>query len=230
MSRFGWSYPPGAANDPFAPYNQTEDWSMDCEEIETVLRNHDTGRWDWEKITCCLTGKDADLEPWGDQGIELGSCDEDGVNFTVHGYKTFAGDDVCMNTTPEQDEDEGFWEKARGAFLDQAQEVVCGCNSAGEWTGDDWGMTFEEDGFVNWVLKDDDTTVDYEETALAVIKKAEEMLSPWEEEMRLADDIMSALAGWHTWDKDKGEYVKCQPGKPGPEAVWNFLNEETNDE
>lgn len=25
MSIFGWSYPPGAANDPFAPYNQTDD-------------------------------------------------------------------------------------------------------------------------------------------------------------------------------------------------------------
>lgn len=24
MSKFGWSYPAGAANDPFAPYNQTE--------------------------------------------------------------------------------------------------------------------------------------------------------------------------------------------------------------
>ena len=24
MGLFGWSYPPGAANDPFAPYNQTD--------------------------------------------------------------------------------------------------------------------------------------------------------------------------------------------------------------
>ena len=24
MSKFGWSYPPGAANDPNAPYNQTD--------------------------------------------------------------------------------------------------------------------------------------------------------------------------------------------------------------
>lgn len=25
MSTFGWSYPPGAASDPFAPYNQIDD-------------------------------------------------------------------------------------------------------------------------------------------------------------------------------------------------------------
>ena len=25
MGIFGWSYPPGAANDPYAPYNQTDD-------------------------------------------------------------------------------------------------------------------------------------------------------------------------------------------------------------
>jgi len=26
---FGWSYPPGAANDPNAPYNQDEGWTED---------------------------------------------------------------------------------------------------------------------------------------------------------------------------------------------------------
>lgn len=37
MSKFGWSYPAGAANDPFAPYNQTDvpcsmcgQWPDDC--------------------------------------------------------------------------------------------------------------------------------------------------------------------------------------------------------
>jgi len=29
MGLFGWSYPPGAASDPFAPYNQ-EDWCEVC--------------------------------------------------------------------------------------------------------------------------------------------------------------------------------------------------------
>ena len=37
MGKFGWSYPPGAANDPYAPYNQTDEpcaicgkWPDDC--------------------------------------------------------------------------------------------------------------------------------------------------------------------------------------------------------
>lgn len=31
MSLFGWSYPPGAASDPFAPYNQVDDYCERCE-------------------------------------------------------------------------------------------------------------------------------------------------------------------------------------------------------
>lgn len=34
MSKFGWSYPPGAASDPYAPYNQSEAPCAICGEFE----------------------------------------------------------------------------------------------------------------------------------------------------------------------------------------------------
>ncbi len=34
MSGFGWSYPPGAEDDPSAPYNQTDEPCSECGEWE----------------------------------------------------------------------------------------------------------------------------------------------------------------------------------------------------
>lgn len=34
---FGWDYPPGAASDPNAPYNQTDDMTPESEHVEEVL-------------------------------------------------------------------------------------------------------------------------------------------------------------------------------------------------
>ena len=37
-SIFGWSYPPGAASDPYAPYNEREEESMDKVELIKFLK------------------------------------------------------------------------------------------------------------------------------------------------------------------------------------------------
>ena len=48
MSKFGWSYPPGAAGDPYAPYNQVED-DMHCGVCGADLPEYpeeDTPEWE----------------------------------------------------------------------------------------------------------------------------------------------------------------------------------------
>lgn len=42
MGKFGWSYPPGAANDPHAPYNEEYyDDSVAWENMLTVVRHEE---------------------------------------------------------------------------------------------------------------------------------------------------------------------------------------------
>lgn len=54
MPNFGWDYPPGAANDPYAPYNAVECPEPDCEwegprtEIEDHLAEEHDIEPDWE--------------------------------------------------------------------------------------------------------------------------------------------------------------------------------------
>lgn len=222
MSRFGWSYPPGAANDPFAPYNQQEDYTMDCDELRDALKGHDTGRWEWEKIDCTLTGKDADLEPWGDQGIEVVSCDDEGVKCVAHILKTFAGTDVCLNLEPEiANGPDARIHDCHEAYMEQAQEVVAGCDVPGEWDGDDWVMADKVDFAVEWSWADEaDGVPDYEATAAAVVAKATEVLADVEQELVLADQILDRLAGWTDGEDENGEPIRCKAGEPGSAAAW----------
>jgi len=224
MSIFGWSYPPGAADDPNAPYNQdSEDWGLDLAEVRTELKALSTGRWEWDKIDCCMTGKDADLEPWGDQGIELVSADEDKITCMARIMKTFAGDDVCLNTpwdlAPEA-ERERLEERAVSQYLDAAQEIVCGCSVPGEWDGDSWVMSEAVEFSVPWVMSGDGVTPDYAATARSAALAADSALEPVVAELKLADDAMNLLAGWSTLSAD-GSIIKTTAGNPGPEAAWS---------
>jgi hypothetical protein len=48
MGKFGWSYPPGAANDPHAPYNQSEDpsWYVTAtRNAESIFRYFGAKNW-----------------------------------------------------------------------------------------------------------------------------------------------------------------------------------------
>ena len=219
MGVFGWSYPPGAANDPNAPYNQDADWGLDMEELRKALEAHDTGKWDWEKIQCCLTGKDADLEPWGQQGIELVSCDDDKIECIAHIYATEAGTDICLNLEPEIEEDDARMERIHEAYLEQAQEVVCGCSVPGEWDGDSWALGTSEAFSVPWVM--DGTDVDYEETAQRVVDAAKEALRPYEDELVRCSETLNILAGWMEPGENGDAPTNCAAGKPGKYAVWH---------
>ena len=161
-----------------------------------------------------MTSKDADLEPWGQQGIEILSCDDGGVKCIAHIGKTFSGSDVCLNLPEDLERDEDTRYAAVEAYLDQAYEVVCGCGLAGEWSGDDWWLCDNVEFSVDWVMNDD--TPDYAETAKKIVKTALNKLAPLEEELQLADQLLDQLAGWKT-GKD---YAHCDAGQPGPEAAW----------
>jgi len=185
----------GFANDEFGDL---------CEDIKAELRKQNDGRWEWEQIDYCFTGKDADLEPWGDQGVEVVRCDDDGVHCCAHIGKTFVGDDVCLNLQPEIENDDEAWEKAREAYLDQAQEIVAGCAVAVEFT-------------VPWENDDDDPDLDA--LTKAIIAEAEKALAPLEQDLAGADEALEMLAGWKTYDEN-GDLVHCPEGQPGPEAAW----------
>jgi hypothetical protein len=189
--------------------------------IKQALKASDTGRWDYDKIDACLTGKDADLEPWGQQGIEVVSVDDIYVHCLARFGKTFAGTDVCLNTpTDISDDDEDWLDMARDRYLDAANEVVSGCGLAGEWTGDDWYMSEAMMFETEW-KRDPEGEIDYKATAVAIVEDFSEMMKPVEDELILAGKILDMLAGWKTIDPETKEVVRCPEGQPGPEAAWN---------
>jgi len=218
MSIFGWSYPPGAAGDPNAPYNQDADFGLDCDALRDALVAFDTKRWDWEKIDCCLTGKDADLEPWGQQGIELLSCDDEKIHCAAHILKTWAGVDVCLNLEDDREWSDEDISDAVEAYLEQAQEVVCGCSMPGEWDGDSWVMSDWIEFTVPWVMNGDDP--DYEATAQEVVDDAYEALRGHEESLLRADNILNVLSGWADFVDGSEQLVPCEAGKPGQGKAW----------
>lgn len=238
MGIFGWSYPPGAASDPQAPYNQTEDdWSMDLAALDSELKKLSTGRWEWDQIACCWTGKDADLEDHGHQGLSLTVCDEDTVHGLAHILVTVAGTDVCLNTPWDDAPDEvrtDLEEKALKLYLDQAENMVCGCSLPGEWDGDSWILADSAPFDVDWVMKGDGCTPDYEETAVRALEAAQKAIAPLSKEATLLGETLSMLAGWTTTsEKDinaVGAVLRCSAGKPGPFCSWADLMKEDGEE
>lgn len=200
--------------------------------LKTALEKECTGRWDWDRITSCWTSKDSDLEPWGYQGLELTSVVFTGktidsgdlmAQIMVHGGKTFAGTDICMNI-PDDLEDR-ILEQLREHYLEQAQEVMIGCNSEGSWDGDSWYMTYKNKIEVPLIMFEDpendyEYTMNIEESAASCIEAGKADIKSWESEITLADEILNMLAGWSTRDQ-AGNIVSCPANKPGPECVYH---------
>ena len=111
-SMFGWSYPPGAANDPSAPYNQEEE-PLDLREGRTI-KGH--GRGDG------LNGKDADLDASGQNIVTEAWWFSDGV-IRIRGRR------YASIVPPEDATDEQ---------MNIATGLVCDCGYPGEWDGDYW--------------------------------------------------------------------------------------------
>lgn len=181
------------------------------EDIKAAAAKRSTGRWQWEKAHLTITGKDADLEPWGQQAAELVGIRGKTLYCIAHIGKTFAGDDVCLNLTKAQERSTKAFEAARDLYLEQAQEVVCGCGVAGEWSGDDWFMSEA----VPYSVRLRSTA---EDTARAVAAGVERALKPAESELVAAEAILDHLSGW----KDvNGKH--CKEGCPPKGSVSDML-------
>ncbi|MDF1551970.1 MAG: hypothetical protein P1P84_02855 [Deferrisomatales bacterium] len=194
--------------DPDRYLGTAEDWGWD--DMVEALQQHSTHRWDYEPIHCCLTGKDADLESQGQQGIELTGLDDECAQFTVHAGKTFVGADVSLNVD-DSTMTNAEHKAAVASYLEQAQEVVCGIPFGGEWDGDSWYITHEDSCGKVDVVYDDDDAPDYEATAQAIIDEANRMLETWELEIRGADAVLDQIAGWAD---EEGNRLPCVTRNP----------------
>ncbi len=115
MTNFGWSYPAGAANDPYAPYNQTDE-PIDLTEDRTLKGYGRRGHG--------MNGKDADLNYGGQNVVESAFWFEDG-HIEIEGYR-------YASLVPDEE-----WTEAQTAA---AQEMVGWLSYPGDWDGDYWVM------------------------------------------------------------------------------------------
>lgn len=150
--------------------------------------------WNWHQIHICLTGKHADLDPCGQQGIEIVSCDDEGVLIRVHAGKTIAGLGVSLAADYDTDEE---YQAALEEYLAIATEIICDMGYPGEWTGDDWYIRHSESVKVPWVIASDEA-YDYAQTVANCVRAAEVALKEWDAAMLVADDALNAAAGYRT--------------------------------
>ncbi len=211
-----------AHNDYLDPdrHNPPEDYGYDG--LLEALKKRDTGRWSYDEIDCCWTGKYADLDPHGYQGTHLDSVDDMYAYATAHIGKTFAGHDVTLNVPRWVDEEDSgeTYDKVRDIFMEQAQEIVCGCSVPGDWSGDDWFLS-DKVSFKVPVVLTKEGEVDFNATADALVEEGEKALKPIEDELVLADQFMETLAGWATYDKD-GNATHHKEGKPCEGSAWDM--------
>lgn len=183
----------------------------DCySEVMEILKEHDSKRWDYDKIHCCITGKDGDLAPCGQQGIELlgttSSRTEYKAKLRVHVGKTFAGLDVCLNLPNDISDEE--YEQAVDEYLEQAQEVVCSIPGGGYWSGDDWYISDQFDVTVPITLNPEDDTVDKTATWQSICAAYDEAVKDWDNELCTAGNLLDCLAGWKQWNPGTKEYER----------------------
>ncbi len=197
------------------------------EALVKKLKERDSGRWQWDEIDCCWTGKYADLDPWGYQGLHLDSVDDDYAYATAHIGKTFVGDDVTLNVPKWVDEEESLetLDKVRDIYMEQAQEVVCGCNVAGEWDGDSWFMS-DTAKFKVAIKYNKDGEPQLDDVVDALVTEGEKALADIERELVLADEIMNTLAGWTTRRRN-GKKHHHKEGRPCRGSAWWLYQQQT---
>ena len=193
---------------------QAEDYGL--EPVKDALRKRCTRRWRWDAIDCCLTGKYADLEPWGQQGVQLVGLDEDNARFVVHCGATIPGLDACINMPKWAESSDDVQEKVRDVFMSAAQEHVIESGLRGEWDGDSWYMHYSHDLSVPTVVDATSNDTDHEAVAVAIIKAAENHIEKhWEPSLMMLGDQIEILCGWKS---RSGRRLK--DGRPGKESAW----------
>jgi hypothetical protein len=156
----------------------------DLTATKNALKCYDTGHWDYDKIDVCLTGKYADLDPSGYQGFAITGLTDETITLTARIGKTFCADPPDFNDMSESDD-----EILREYYLEQSQEIVCGCNVPGDWSGDDWFLYDSIDATIPIIYDDDE--IDAPAMAAALVSAAEKALNPIADEFILADEIQT---------------------------------------
>lgn len=247
MGAFGWSYPAGAENDPLAPYNQTDDDTLYQDKlrlIEALRTRTEKQLPEREEGThCYLTGKDSDLEPTGQQSIELVAVTErrepclcvtnergeliPGAEWEtgywadgeVTIYATYSGSDVSLNLPPDVTPEEE--EACVQRYLALSESVIPERGST--WDGECWGVVACAGIEVPLVLNPDTDELMVEETVDAIIEAARTALAPLEATFVEMSSKLDVLAGWKTLTPE-GEIVDCPEGQPGPDSAYALLN------
>lgn len=208
-------------NDYLDPERHTNNERIDVyNAVAAKLKERDTGRWQWDEIDCCWTGKYADLDPSGYQGLHLDSVDDEYIYATAHVGKTFVGTDVTLNVPKSVEDNEEVLDAVRDIYMEQAQETVCGCAVAGEWDGDSWFMS-DSAKFKVAIKYNKDGDPDIEAAVDALVSSGEQALAHFERELVLADQIMGQLAGWTTVRRN-GKTHHHKEGRPCRGSAWDF--------
>ena len=160
-------------------------------EVRELLAEYSSNRWDWERIDCCITGKDADLDPCGQQGIEVLRCSDNEAECIAHVGVTIAGLDVALNC------DDAEFEDRREDYLAIAHEIVCDLPGSGFWSGDDWYCS-DEIPFTARLYFNDDDSLDQPKTWDSVRKAFDAAVKNWDEAATAANAALEQAAGWST--------------------------------
>jgi len=115
--------------------------------------------------------KDADLDAEGCTGIsELVAVEGKRIVVEASGHKT-----LC---DPTYEFEFDLTEEDKDSYSEVAHSIVCDCACSGEWTGDDWSLSFNEHVKVPVVHKNN--VVDYKATAERIRKAALKCIHPYE--------------------------------------------------
>jgi len=147
----------------------------DMDELLDTCAGYSTRRWDWEPLHLCITGKDADLEPCGQQGAEVREVTDTHIHCIAHIGKTVAGEE---------------------AYLEVAQDIVCCAGLSGDWTGDDWYL-YERIPFTVEVVYDDENDGwDYDAMADAIQTECARVLKDTQDALVAMDKQIHIAAGY----------------------------------
>jgi hypothetical protein len=87
MSKFGWSYPPGAANDPNAPWNQDEKSTLLQDTILDLLSEAQLPQTIQDKILALIVEGEAALQQAEDDAYAEQLADEQRLEQEYHEWR-----------------------------------------------------------------------------------------------------------------------------------------------
>lgn len=169
------------------------------DQIIEKMHERSTMNSDHSEVDCWLTGKDADLEPWGEQGLQFLHTNIIRGKYTVtvrlHLHKTVIGHGVCINNDA----------CTLGEYMAQASRLCCGTPYNSEWDTEDWHIFRTKDITIDIPFEQDDWTVDADELWDRIEQETHDTIHDWEVEIGRIDKELNELTGWDSIYETKGE-------------------------